>query len=392
MKLRSIKEVKNLKGKRVFLRVDFNVALKGTKVIEDYRIERVVPTIKYLLKNKCQVIIGAHLGRPAGVYDSKVSLRPIHRVLQKYMGATKVKFETSAFDENLIKKIHGSQARLILLDNLRFHFGEEKNDPQFAELLSELGDIYVNDAFGVCHREAASVSAITKLLPSYAGLNLLDEVKYLSLAMTPPSPAVAIIGGIKLDSKFGVIKNFLKKYDKILVGGGVAHVFLKGEGYEIGDSLYDPAYFEAAKKIKNNKKIVRPVDFIIADTATKRKIKYAALSGGKKICDIGEMILDIGPETVKRYVAELQSAKTVVCGGPMGMIDMKEFSNGSVALVKAVAKKKRQLAIAGGGETITVINRLRLGKKFNFISTGGGAMLEFLEGKQLPGIKPLLKK
>jgi phosphoglycerate kinase len=392
MKLRSIKEVKNLKGKRVFLRVDFNVALQGTRVIEDYRIERVVPTIKYLLKNKCQVVIGAHLGRPAGAYDSKFSLKPIHRVLQKYMGATKVKFETAAFDEKLVKKIKGSSARVILLDNLRFHFGEEKNDLQFAQLLASLGDIYVNDAFGVCHREATSVSAITKLLPSYAGLNLLNEVKYLSSAMTPPQPAVAIIGGIKLDSKFGVIKNFLKKYDKILVGGGVAHVFLKSEGYEIGDSLYDPAYFEAAKKIKNNKKIVRPVDFIVADTATKRQIKYATLTADKKICDTGEMILDIGPETVKRYVAELQSAKTIVCGGPMGMIDMKEFSNGSVALVKAVVQKKRQLAIAGGGETITVINRLRLGKKFNFISTGGGAMLEFLEGKKLPGIKPLLKK
>jgi len=391
VKLRSIKEAKNLTGKKVFLRVDFNVAMKGTKVLEDFRIQRVVPTIKFLIKNKCQVIIGAHLGRPNGVVDPKLSLRPISKVLQKYLGKIPVKFIADSFDNQLVTRVGKIQSSVILLENLRFHFGEEKNDMQFAALLAGLADIYVDDAFGVIHREAASLCTITKLLTSYAGLNLIDEVKFLSESLTPPTPAAAIIGGIKLDSKFGVIEKFLKKYDKILVGGGVAHVFLKAKGYEIGDSIYDPQYFDQAIRLAKNKKIMTPVDFIVADAATKKKKHYVKLAHGTTICDIGEMILDIGPETVKLYSEAILKMQTVVCGGPMGLIDMKEFSGGTEKLMRAVTAKKRKLLIAGGGETIAVIDRLKLSKKFNFISTGGGSMLEFLEGKTLAGIKPLIK-
>ncbi len=392
MKLRSIKDNKKWYGKKVFLRVDFNVSLDGKKVLEDYRISRVVPTIKFLVKNKCQVIIGAHLGRPNGVVDQKYSLKPIYTVLKKYLGNTPSKFVTASFDNQLAGKLSKIKTPVILLENLRFHFGEEKNDLQFAQLLASLAEVYVNDAFGVCHRDAASVSAITNLMPSYAGLNLVDEVNYLSEALTPPSPAGAIIGGIKLDSKFGVVEKFLKKYDKILVGGAVAHVFLKAKGYEIGDSIYDPQYFDQARKLAKSKKIIIPVDFIVADTATKKKKHYVKLAFGKQLCEIGEMILDIGPETIKLFVDSITKMKTIVCGGPLGLIDLKDFSAGTEKLMKAVATGKRKLTIAGGGETITVINRLKLGKKFNFISTGGGAMLEFLEGKQLPGIKPLIYK
>jgi phosphoglycerate kinase len=391
MKLKSIKELKNLKNKTVFLRVDFNVAMSGKKITEEYRIDRVLPSIRFLIKNDCRIVIGAHLGRPEGKLNSLFSLQPVFNLLKKKLAGQKMFFAKGNIENEKIREsIKKNKARIILLENLRFYKGEEKNDLKFAKKLADLAEIYVNDAFAVCHRQAASLVAITKYLPSFAGLNLLDEVKFLTSAINPAKPAVALVGGIKLDSKFGVIKNFLGKYSKILVGGGVAHLLLKSNDCAIGSSVTDQKFEKPARRLKNNAKIVLPVDFVIADAKSKKKVRYHKLIWGKEICEKDEMILDIGPQTIKLFEKLLNKAKTIVWAGPLGLTDNKKFARGSELIANFISQQK-SITIAGGGETIAVINNLNLGNKFSFISTGGGAMLEFLEGKLLPGIKPLLK-
>jgi phosphoglycerate kinase len=278
---------------------------------------------------------------------------------------------------------------------LRFYPGEEANDSKFAKMLAGLADVYVNDAFAVCHRKAASTVAITKFLPSYAGLNLLDEVKFLSQALKPKKPAIAIVGGVKLDSKFGVVKNFLKKYDKILTGGGVANLLLEALGFKIGGSITDEKFAAAAKTLCRNKKVVVPSDFMVADAETKNKIHYTRAVWNRQIADKHEMILDIGTDTAKLFADEIEKAKTIVWAGPMGKTDDRRFSGGSEFIARLIGARSRNrtvMSVVGGGETISVVNRVKGGEAISFISTGGGAMLEFLEGKVLPGIKPLIKK
>lgn len=395
MKLRSIIENKNIRNKKVFLRVDFNVAIEKGKIVEAYRIDRSLPTIKYLLDQKNQVIIGTHFGRPEGKFDKKYSLAPIVRLLKSKMKKIPVSFITEPLTEAAtIEKIRKSQKSVVILENLRFYPGEEDNDLNFAKILAGLADVYVNDAFAVCHRQAASTVAITKILPSYAGLNLLDEVKFLSQTLKPKKPAIAIVGGVKLDSKFGVIKNFLKKYDKILTGGGVANLMLQAQGYKIGGSITDKNFLTDAQKLKNNKKIFVPSDFIVANAKNTKQIYYKRSVWGKVLAKKDEMILDIGTDTVKQYANEIEKAKTIVWVGPMGKIDDPRFSGASEFLARIIASHsldKGVMSVVGGGETVAVINRIKVDEKITFISTGGGAMLEFLEGKILPGVKPLIK-
>lgn len=394
MKLKSIKQIKNLKGKTVFLRADFNVAIKGNKIFEDYRIDRTLPTIKFLLKNKCKVIIGTHLGRPEGEWSAKYTLKPVVALLKKKIKGTSVSFIPEKFNEQLVRQVKKSRSAVIVLENLRFHAGEEKNDLQFAKYLASMADIYVNDAFAVCHRSGASLTGITNFLPSYAGLNLMAEVEYLSKAMKPQGKAVAFIGGIKLDSKFGVISNFLKKYEKIYVGGGVANTILKARGYDIGESLYDKKYLSAAKSL-SPKKVIVPVDFVVVDKNDHCKMRYQKLEWGKVLCGPGEQILDVGMETIGQIMKQSSRVKTMVWGGPFGLIDEPPFEKASVMLAKVIAgitKKNKAISIVGGGETIASVNMAKVGKKISFISTGGGAMLEFLEGKDLPAIKALQTK
>lgn len=368
---------KKLQKKTVLLRLDFNTE-------DDWRMCAVLPTIKFLLKNDCKIIILSHRGRPHSTEaasrgkplrlsgaDRGFSLRKdaveLVRLLRREVAFI------DHFDFTRIKKMVASapQGSIFLLENLRFIKGEEKNDPNFAEKLVSLGDIYVNDAFAVSHRANASVAAITKFLPSYAGLELEAEIAHLSRVMIRPKrPLIMIVGGAKVSDKLDVLRYFRNKADKFLLGGGPANTMLAVRGVEVKKSLKDMSDLGEIKKIACYPNMILPVD------CAWRK----------------DAIVDIGPNTRKLFIKEISRAATIVWSGPLGLIDVKPYGEGSLAVAKAIGKNRKALSVAGGGETVMFIKKSRLDKKFTFISTGGGAMLDFLAGKKLPGIEALKNK
>jgi phosphoglycerate kinase len=372
-----------LKNKRVFLRVDFNVPVKKGKVMDNYKMSRAYPTIKLLLKQKNQIIIASHLGRPEGKVIKEMSLKPVFNHFKKDYPKVKVSFISD------YSKVDSCKSQIIILENLRFYQEEYDNDKTFAKLLSLMADVYVNEAFAFCHRPTASMVAITKYLPSYAGGNLIHEEKYLENALRPKKPAILIIGGSKLETKEPVVKKFLPKYDNILIGGILANTFLSAKGYTLGSSLgLDKSDVQKAKKMLKSKKIILPIDVIVTDKKTKKKVRVVQLESEKQICNKNEMVLDIGPQTATFYASLIKKSKTVVWNGPMGYFEDEKFRNGSLSIARAIASSKTT-SIAGGGETILIINMSKTEKRFSFISTGGGAMLEYLSGKTLPGLKSL---
>ncbi|TSC95733.1 MAG: phosphoglycerate kinase [Parcubacteria group bacterium Athens1014_10] len=372
--LKSVKKI-NVKNKKVLLRADFNVPIKNGKITDNSRIKAVMPTIEYLVKNKAKIILISHLGQPKGTKDKKYSLKLIADYL-------KIKFLDDCLGKKTQKTIQAMKpSQIILLENLRFYPEEEKNDPAFAKKLADLADIYVNDAFSVCHREHSSVSAITKFLPSCAGFLLEKEIKELSKILeNPDRPFIAIIGGAKISTKIKVIKNLLKKIDYLLVGGALANNFFKVSGYETGKSLIEEEVLGEAKKILKEKKIVLPIDIVVENKKPKN-INEA---------DKNEIILDIGPKTAKLFSNYIKKAKMIVWNGPMGMFEKNGFAQGTKKIAEAVLNNKKAKIIIGGGETIVALKNQKKGKNV-FISTGGGAMLKFLEGNVLPGVKPLIK-
>ncbi|MFA6918726.1 MAG: phosphoglycerate kinase [Patescibacteria group bacterium] len=391
MRIKSVKKLKNLKGVRVLLRVDFNVPLtKDSRVgtSEDYRIVKTIPTIKYLIKKGAKIIIMAHLGRPEGKVVENLRLDPVairlSQLLKKQVYKSDKIYGTDV-DSHIDEMKNGD---ILMLENIRFDKREEKGDKKFAGILAKMGDIYVNDAFAVDHREQASVSTIQMYLPSFAGLLLEDEVLNLSKIMTNPKrPMVTIIGGAKISTKIKIIKNFLPVSRNILLGGALANTVLKVMGVAVGKSLIEPKMFSEVKKLKlTDNKIVVPVDGYMAKSFKGEKGRLDALADVRK----DELILDIGPDTIRLYAQIIKSAKTIVWNGPMGLIETPYFARGTSALIKILAKSRAE-KIVGGGETVQMIRRMGLENKFNFISTGGGAMLEFLEGKKLPGLVKLIK-
>lgn len=398
MQLRSLEQIKNLKNKRVLVRVDYNVDIEKGKVTEPERIERTFRTINYLVKNNARVILMSHLGKPEGKREEKYSLKPIALYLDK-QAKKPVYFVNDCVGNNVKQKIEDLKpGQILLLENLRFYAGEEKNDAKFARELASLADIYINDAFAVVHRAHASVAAITKYLPSYAGYNLIDEVDNLSKLLSGfAKPAIAIIGGVKISTKIKVLENFLKKYDKVLIGGALANNFFAAKNYNIGKSVYEPDFVKLSKQIlkKYKDKIVLPLDVVITNKVAK--------SGKKEVIKVADLnkqknknfsIVDIGTKTELYFEIFIKSANTLVWNGAMGVFEIPQFSHGSDYLAKIMAMQSRGDAFGavGGGETIIIIKRNYLDTWFDFVSTGGGAMLEFLEGKILPGIKPFLKK
>mgnify|MGYP003962981353 CR=1 FL=1 len=369
----------DLKNKRIVLRVDFNVPIIKGKVQDDFKIERALPTIKYLIKQKCKIVLISHFGRPEGRRVKSLSLEPVYKVLKKQLKGVDVKFKSGT-------------ATVLLLENVRYDKREDENNLVLAKELAKLGDVFVNEAFAVSHRKTASTVGITKFLPSYAGLNFENEVKYLSKALNPKKPAVALIGGAKVKTKFDVVENFLKTYSKVMVAGGVANTFLLAKGFKIGDSLVEVSKISKAKKMLNSRKILLPKDVIISDKSM-RKIVVKKIGKDKNLCNRNEMILDIGPETIKLFSKHIREARTIVWGGPMGLLENKKFSHGTIALAKLIGARSsgKNIGIAGGGETTLAIEMSGMGRYYDFISTGGGAMLEFLAGKNLPGVKSLLK-
>lgn len=398
MKLRTIDEIKKLKGKRVLVRVDFNVPLKksGAKIVvaDDTRIRAALPTIKYLLGQGAKVILMSHLGDPGGKVKKNLSLKPIGSVLGKLLlmkGTAPANWE----GRKGLKKIDAMKTgEVMMLENLRFHPGEEKNDKKFAAGLASLADIYVNDAFAAAHRAHASIVGVPKFLPSYTGLLMKKEINVLSSLLGKPSkPFIGLIGGAKISTKISVIENLLKKVNSLLLGGALVNNFFKAAGYDIGASVYEPKELKTAKKFLKNKKIVLPIDFVVGDFKGKKAWVISVPKKKTALCKKPYALLDIGPETIKKYSEIIRKAQTIAWNGPMGYFEIPKYSHGTLALGQLIAarSKGKVFGVVGGGETIEAVKKTGMSEYIDHISTGGGAMLEFLEGKVLPGIKPLLK-
>ena len=392
MKIKTIKELKNISGKRILLRVDFNVSLGANLKVdreESYRLIKTIPTIEYLTKRGAKVIIMAHLGRPHGGVVENLRLSPVSKSLSRLLKKKVLQSRTILGQETrqLIKKMKDGD--VLMLENLRFDIREEKANQKFAKAIATLGDIYVNESFANNHRHHASTSVIQNYLPSYAGLLLEQEILHLTGVLeNPRQPLVVIIGGAKISTKIKLIKNFLPAAQRVLLGGALANTVLSVMGVSVGKSLIEPKMFGEVKKIKlTDNKVVVPLDGVMAKNYQAKIGRLDALADIKK----DEVILDIGRDTIKFYEKIIKSAKMVVWNGPMGLIETPFFARGTAALIKILANSRAE-TIVGGGETVQMIRKMKLENKFSFISTGGGAMLEFLEGKKLPGLKNIIKK
>lgn len=395
MKIKSINEAKNLKGKTVFLRADFNVPIKQDRVKEDYKIIAGLSTIRFLLRYGCKVIVSTHLGDPGGKKNLKLTTLPVAKRLEKLLGK-KITFINDSIGskvETLIKKINPGQ--VVFLENLRFHAGEEKNDKNFAKQLARLADIYVNNAFAVSHREHASVSAIKKYLPAYAGLLVEAELKNINKALKPEKPLIVVIGGAKISTKLPIIKKFIKSAEHILVGGAIANDFLKNLGFEVGKSLVGKdgkisKQLVGIYKKYGNKKIILPLDFLVSDNrAGSGKLTV------KKVTEINkkDYIYDIGPQTILFYSRYLKKAKTIVWNGPMGLFENEKFKHGTLSVARVIASHTsgKAFGVVGGGETIEALKLTRMIGYIDWVSTGGGAMLDYLAGEKMPGLKGIVR-
>ncbi|GBD13772.1 Phosphoglycerate kinase [bacterium HR24] len=382
----------DVRGKRVLVRVDFNVPLETqtARVLDDARIRASLPTIAYLQKQGARIVLCSHLGRPKG-RDESLSLAPVARRLSELLGRHVplapdcVGPETEAMVASL------GPGDVLLLENVRFHPEEEKNDPEFARALARLADVFVNDAFAAAHRAHASTAGVAAYLPAVAGLLMEREIANLSRALEPERPFAAVIGGAKISTKIGVLHNLLQRADRLLLGGGMANTFLKAEGFPVGDSLVEDDYLEEARRLmaearERGVRLLLPSDVIVADRvaadAGTRRVSVREVPAGWHIVDIGDTTLDV-------FARALEDCRTVVWNGPVGIMEIEPFARGSRRLAKIIAGLKGAVTIVGGGETAAVVEALGLVDSFTHVSTGGGATLEFLEGKELPGIAVL---
>lgn len=396
MHLRSIKQVKNLVGKRVLVRVDFDVAVKNGKVDEKEmtRIKAALPTINFLRKKGAKIILLTHIGRPEGKWVRSLSTKPFVKILENLL-KTKVNFADDVIGNRVVSEMEKiGNGQILLLENVRFYPGEENNSEDFSRSLSKLADIYVNDAFATSHRAHASMVGVTDFLPSYAGFSLADQINHLSkILVNPKKPFVLIMGGGKISTKIPIIKNLLPIADCLLVAGGLATTIWKSKGYGVGASLVEAKEIEHAKKISHNKKIIMPLDVIVADS-NRKIIKIAQVKSKPSIiCDKQFSIVDIGPQTTKLFSSYISKGMTLVWNGPLGVIESPVFAKGTRIIGRVFIKRSagRPYGVLGGGDTLSSLADISGIKKIDFISTGGGAMLEYLGGKTLPAIKSLLK-
>lgn len=381
----TIKDI-DVKGKRVLVRVDFNVPLDEGKVADDTRIRAALPTINYLREKGAKLILVTHLGRPKGITES-LRLDPVAKRLEE-LGVSVKKLNQCIGDEVVSTVNSMKEGDVVLLENVRFYPEEEKNEPKFAEALANLADIYVNDAFGTAHRAHASTEGVARILPAVAGFLIEKEINFFSKVLeNPERPFIAVLGGAKVSDKIGVIKNLLQKVDYLLIGGGMAYTFLKALGYEVGKSICEDDKLSLAKELINlakekNVDLVLPIDVVVAD-------KFAP-DANTKVVPVSQIPsdwqgLDIGPQTREIFSQKVSRAKTIVWNGPLGVFEMDAFSNGTKVVGEAIANTDA-LKVVGGGETAEAVEKFGLADRMTHVSTGGGASLEFLEGKVLPGV------
>ncbi len=395
MNKKTIRDI-DLKGKKVFVRCDFNVPLdENGNITDNRRIVAALPTIKYLLDQNCKIILASHLGRPQGEVNPKFSLKPVATELSKLLGK----------EVKLAKDVVGPSAKeltsnlkegeIVLLENVRFDAREEKNDKSLSKEFATMAEVFVNDAFGTAHRAHSSTAGVAEFLPAVSGFLIEKELEFLGSALeNPQRPFVAILGGAKVSDKLGVIEALLEKVDKLIIGGGMAYTFFKSIGYSVGKSICELDKLDLAQGLINkakerNVKLVLPIDNVIA--------KEIAPDAENKVIDSDNIPedwegLDIGPKTVELFKEELKDAKTIVWNGPVGFSEYEIFANGTRSIAQALAEKEDAVTIIGGGDSAAAIEKMGLSDKMTHISTGGGASLEFLEGKKLPGIECLLDK
>lgn len=380
----------NVAGKRVLVRADLNVPMEDGAITDDTRIRESLPTIKYLLEQGAQVVVCSHLGRPKGP-DPELSLAPVAGRMGNLLGQD-VLFAEDCVGRVAEEAVAAMGRHVLLLENLRFHPEEEKNVPEFAEELASLADIYVNDAFGAAHRAHASTEGVTHFLPAVAGFLMEKEVRYLSaLVADPPKPFAAIVGGAKVSTKIAAIEHLLPKLDMLFVGGGMANAFLKATGVDVQMSLVEDEQVEVAKGIIEKARSQGVAVHLPQDVVAASKFAADAEALTRPVAKVprGYMILDIGPETVKAYATALKAAKAVVWNGPMGVFEMEKFAAGSFGLARTLASLDA-VTVVGGGETAAVVAQSGLQSRFTHVSTGGGASLEMLEGRELPGVAALM--
>ena len=382
----------NLFNKKILIRLDLNVPLNGTNITDTNRIDKTIPTLQYLLKNNAKIIILSHIGRPKGKVVNELSLKPVCDELEKKLNQ-KISFINDNINKIKIESYFSEKKNIVMLENLRFFKEEESDDVIFAENLANLADIYVNEAFSCSHRKHASVHSITKFIPSYSGIQLEEEVNSLiKITSNIKRPISCIIGGSKISTKITVIKNLIDKFDNIIFVGGMANNILKFKEYQIGNSIYEKNVDQIVSEIfnlseKKNCKVFFPLDVSTGKSVNEKSIV-------KKLTEISndDMILDIGPETIKMIKNIINKSNTILWNGPAGYFENPEFSKGSKEIAKQIIVRKKEnkiYCVSGGGDTVAALNNFGLAKDFDFVSTAGGAFLEFLEGKELPGIKAL---
>lgn len=390
MKKKSIRDV-DVRGKRVFCRVDFNVPLDGGKVADDTRIRAAIPTIRYLVDGGAKVILASHLGRPKGQVKEELRLTPVAERLSELLEKPVLKADEVIGPSVTELVAQLAEGDVLLLENVRFHPGEEKNDPELAKAFAELADLYVNDAFGAAHRAHASTEGIAHYLPAVAGFLLQRELEVLGEALeSPERPFTAVIGGAKVKDKIGVIENLLNKVDNLLIGGGLSNTFIKAQGHEVGKSLLEEDKLDLARRLielaeEKGVRMLLPVDVVVADR----------LDNPEDIANVAvdsipsdRMALDIGPETRERFAEVIRNSKLVIWNGPMGVFERKPFDEGTNAVARAMAESQAK-TIVGGGDSAAAIEKSGLADQIDHISTGGGASLELMEGKVLPGVAVL---
>ena len=394
MNKKTVKDI-DLKGKRVFVRCDFNVPMdENQNITDNTRIVAALPTIKYLLEQNCKIILASHLGRPKGEFKPEFSLLPVAKELSKLLNREVIMAKDVIGEETIQKALNLKEGEIMLLENVRFHKEETENNPEFAKKLASMAEVFVNDAFGTAHRAHASTTGIADYLPAVSGFLIEKELKFLGNAVNNPErPFVAILGGAKVSDKIGVIDSLLEKVDTLMIGGGMAYTFFKAQGYEVGNSICELDKLDLAKSAMEKAKQKGVKLLLPVDTKIGKEFKEDTESKIVKWTEIPADWegFDIGPETIKMFIEELKTAKTVVWNGPLGLFEFEQFAIGTNAIAKALAELDAT-TIIGGGDSAAAVKKAGLEDKMTHISTGGGASLEFLEGKKLPGIECLLDK